>query len=70
MEQTYVADLRGTGAEATYVAMTRHRQRVRLFVDTGRIRDRLEAAGSGIRPEERGLPDVVDLHAESSPRRR
>jgi hypothetical protein len=56
VDEAYVADLRGAGAEATYVAMTRHRRTVRLYVDTGRIRDRLEAARSGVRPEERGLP--------------
>jgi len=55
VDETYVADLRGTGAEMTYVAMTRHRRSVRLFVDTDRIRERLEAVRSGIRPEERGL---------------
>ena len=57
VDESFVADLRGTGAEATYVAMTRHRRTARLFVDTDRIRERLEAARSGIRPEERGLPD-------------
>jgi conjugative relaxase-like TrwC/TraI family protein len=57
VDEAYVADLRGTGSEATYVAMTRHRRTVRLYVDTGRIRERLEAARSGVRPEERGLPD-------------
>ena len=56
VDEAYVADLRGAGAEATYVAMTRHRRTVRLYVDTARIRDRLEAARSGVRPEERGLP--------------
>ncbi|GMA80252.1 hypothetical protein GCM10025880_67230 [Methylorubrum aminovorans] len=56
VDEAFVADLRGTGAEATYVAMTRHRRTVRLFVDTDRIRERLEAARSGVRPEERGLP--------------
>ncbi|BAU94101.1 MobF family relaxase [Methylorubrum rhodesianum] len=55
VDEAFVADLRGTGAEATYVAMTRHRRSSRLFVDTDRIRERLEAARSGIRPEERGL---------------
>ncbi|NEM18594.1 hypothetical protein G3V96_28105, partial [Escherichia coli] len=39
-----------------YVAMTRHRRTVRLYVDAARIRDQLEAARSGVRPEERGLP--------------
>jgi hypothetical protein len=57
VDEAYVAYLRGTGSEATYVAMTRHRRTVRLYVDTGRIRERLEAARSGVRPEERGLPD-------------
>ena len=56
VDEAFVADLRGTGAEATYVAMTRHRRTVRLYVDTGRIWERLEAARSGIRAEERGLP--------------
>ena len=56
VDEAFVADLRGTGAEATYVAMTRHRRTVRLYVDTDRIRERLEAARSGIRAEERGLP--------------
>ena len=56
VDEAYVADLRGAGAEATYVAMTRHRRTVRLYVDTARIRDRLEAVRSGVRPEERGLP--------------
>jgi len=56
VDEAFVADLRGTGAEATYVAMTRHRRTVRLYVDTDRIRERLEAARSGVRPEERGLP--------------
>ena len=56
VDEAFVADLRGTGAEATYVAMTRHRCSSRLFVDTDRIRERLEAARSGIRAEERGLP--------------
>jgi hypothetical protein len=55
VDEAYVADLRGTGAEATYVAMTRHRHTARLYVDTDRIRERLEAKRSGIRPEERGL---------------
>ena len=56
VDEAYVADLRGAGAEATYVAMTRHRRTVRLYVDTARILDRLEAVRSGVRPEERGLP--------------
>ena len=56
VDEAYVADLRGTGAEAIYVAMTRHRRTVRLFVDTDRIRERLDTARSGIRAEERGLP--------------
>jgi conjugative relaxase-like TrwC/TraI family protein len=56
VDEAFVADLRGTGAEATYVAMTRHRRTAQLFVDTDRIRERLEATRSGIRPEERGLP--------------
>ncbi|WP_066925762.1 MobF family relaxase [Methylobacterium sp. CCH5-D2] len=56
VDEAFVADMRGTGAEATYVAMTRHRRTVQLFVDTDRIRERLEAARSGIRAEERGLP--------------
>ena len=56
VDEAYVADLRGAGAEATYVAMTRHRRTVRLYVDAARIRDQLEAARSGVRPEERGLP--------------
>ena len=56
VDEAYVADLRGTGSEAIYVAMTRHRRTVQLYVDAGRIRERLEAR-TGIRPEERGLPD-------------
>lgn len=56
VDEAYVADLRGTGAEAMYVSMTRHRRTVRLFVDGGRIRERLETARSGIWAEERGLP--------------
>ncbi|MDH2313901.1 MobF family relaxase [Methylobacterium brachiatum] len=55
VDEAFVADLRGTGTEATYVAMTRHRRSAQLFVDTGRIRERLEAVRSGIRPEERGV---------------
>ena len=49
VDEAFVADMRGTGAEATYVAMTRHRRSAQLFVDTDRIRERLEAARSGIR---------------------
>lgn len=56
VDEAFVVDMRGTGAEATYVAMTRHRRTVQLFVDTDRIRERLEAARSGIWAEERGLP--------------
>lgn len=56
VDEAFVADLRGTGAEATYVAMTRHRRAAQLFVDADRIRERLESARSGIRAEERGLP--------------
>lgn len=56
VDEAFVADLRGTGAEAIYVAMTRHRRSARLVVDTDRIRERLETARSGLRPEERGLP--------------
>lgn len=56
VDDAFVADLRGTGAEAIYVAMTRHRRSARLFVDTDRIRERLETARSGLRTNERGLP--------------
>ncbi|MGH1575533.1 hypothetical protein ACRAWG_39095 (plasmid) [Methylobacterium sp. P31] len=56
VDEAFVADLRGAGAEATYVAMTRHRRSAQLFVDTDRIRERLESARSGVRTEERGLP--------------
>lgn len=54
VDEVYVADLRGMGAEAHYVAMTRHRRTARLFIDTAPIRERLKAAGSGISPGERG----------------
>lgn len=56
VDEAFVADLRGTGSEAIYVAMTRHRRSARLFVDTDRIRERLETARPGLLPEERGLP--------------
>ena len=68
VDEAFVADLRGTGAEATYVAMTRHRRRVQLFVDTDRIRERLESMRSGIRAEERGLPGSRgDAHSGLTP---
>ena len=56
VDETYIASFRNIGSEAAYVAMTRHRFRARLFVDTARIRERLGAACSGIQPEVRGLP--------------
>lgn len=68
VDEALVAELRGTGAEATYVAMTRHRRSVRLFVDADRIRERLEAARSGLRPEERGLPgNRAAVHPDLAP---
>ena len=68
VDEAYVADLRGTGAEAIYVAMTRHRRTARLFVDGGRIRERLEATAAGIRSEERGLPGHGGVaHPEPAP---
>lgn len=47
VDHCYVANLRGMGRESTYVAMTRHRQTARLYADTSRIRDRLEANQPG-----------------------
>lgn len=47
VDHSYVANLRGMGRESTYVAMTRHRQTARLYADTSRIRDRLEANQPG-----------------------
>ncbi len=43
VDECYVLNARGMQAEITYVAMTRHRETVRLYVDTSRIRDGLEA---------------------------
>lgn len=47
VDHCYIANLRGMGRESTYVAMTRHRQTARLYADTSRIRDRLEANQPG-----------------------
>lgn len=47
VDHCYVANLRGMGRESTYVAMTRHRQTARLYADTSRNRDRLEANQPG-----------------------
>lgn len=47
VDHCYVANLRGMGRESTYVAMTRHRQTARLYADTSRVRDRLEASQPG-----------------------
>lgn len=55
VDQCYVANVRGMQAESTYVAMTRHRESVRLYADTSRVRDQLEARRPGVAPEERGL---------------
>ncbi|WP_306223812.1 MobF family relaxase [Bosea beijingensis] len=48
VDNVFVANLRGMGRSASYVAMTRHRETVQLYFDTSRIRDRLEAAVPGI----------------------
>jgi conjugative relaxase-like TrwC/TraI family protein len=48
VDNVFVANLRGMGREAIYVAMTRHREAVKLYFDTSRIRDRLEASVPGI----------------------
>lgn len=56
VDQCYVANVRGMQAESTYVAMTRHRESVRLYADTSRVRDQLEARRPGISSDERGLP--------------
>lgn len=48
VDSVFVANLRGMGRSASYVAMTRHRETVQLYFDTSRIRDRLEAAVPGI----------------------
>lgn len=55
VDQCYVANVRGMQAESTYVAMTRHRETVRLYADTSRIRDQLEARRPGVSAEDRGL---------------
>lgn len=43
VDEAYIANFRGMGREMMYVAMTRHREAVRLYNDTSRVRDALEA---------------------------
>lgn len=48
VDQAFVANLRGMGRESMYVAMTRHRIGARLYADTSRVRDALEAKLPGV----------------------
>lgn len=64
VDQCYVANFRGLRAENTYVAMTRHRESVRLYTDTSRVRDQIEARHPGVAPEERGLSGRVERAPE------
>lgn len=68
VDEAYVANLRGMGMESTYVAMTRHRERVRLYADGGRIVDEIAARdGAAIRQSKGGktvLPEEEDDRAE------
>jgi AAA domain len=73
IDDCYVANLRGLSREATCVAMTRHRARLRLYVDQSRIRDALAArraadadgASSLVEPPEggddRGEPSEITI---------
>ncbi|MBB3962086.1 hypothetical protein GGQ75_004247 [Aureimonas phyllosphaerae] len=68
VDEAYVANLRGMGMESTYVAMTRHRERVRLYADGGRIVDEIAAReGASIRQTKGGgtvLPEEEDDRKE------
>lgn len=48
VDEAFVANIRGMGRESAYVAMTRHRERVRLYNDMSRVRDALEARNPGV----------------------
>lgn len=48
VDHAFVANLRGMGRESMYVAMTRHRIGARLYADTSRVRDALEARLPGV----------------------
>ena len=47
IDRCFVFNGRGMGTESAYVAMTRHREDARMYVDTARILDRLEARKGG-----------------------
>ena len=55
VDECFVANLRGMQAESTYVAMTRHRFGVRMYADTSRVRDQLEARRPGVAADHRGM---------------
>lgn len=66
VDHCYVANLRGMGRESTYVAMTRHRQTARLYADTSRIRDRLEASRPGKMLSGKTQTETLELEDRSA----
>lgn len=47
VDRAWVANIRGMGRESLYVSMTRHRQSVKLYAESGRIYDALAAKAGG-----------------------
>jgi conjugative relaxase-like TrwC/TraI family protein len=64
VDRTFVAESGGMGRESLYVAMTRHRQDARLYVETARIEDTLSSRkGVTVAASRTGasIPDAGDV---------
>ena len=47
VDKAFVLNAHGMGAESSYVAMTRHKLDAQMFIDTARVRDRIDAQKKG-----------------------